>query len=76
LSVLAWSACTPAAWSALVINESFIGSVFEGRVLSETRVGDNAAVVPEIRGRAFICRFANWVLDDRDPLTGGFSVTR
>jgi len=59
-----------------LVNESFIGSVFEGRVLSETRVGDNPAVVPEIRGEAFICGFANWVVDDRDPLSGGFSVTR
>ena len=58
------------------VNESIIGSVFESRVLSETRVGDHDAVVPEIRGNAFICGFANWVLDDRDPLTRGFSITR
>jgi trans-L-3-hydroxyproline dehydratase len=60
----------------VLINESFIGSTFEGRVLSQTRVGEFAAVVPEIRGRAFICGFANWIVDDRDPLTFGFSVTR
>jgi len=60
----------------VLINESIIGSIFESRVLSETRVGDHDAVVPEIRGNAFICGFANWVLDDRDPLTRGFSITR
>ena len=58
------------------VNESIIGSVFESRVLSETRVGDHDAVIPEIRGSAFICGFANWILDDRDPLTHGFSLTR
>jgi trans-L-3-hydroxyproline dehydratase len=60
----------------VLINESIIGSIFEGRVLTETRVGGHEAVVPEIRGNAFICGFANWVLDDRDPLTLGFSLTR
>jgi proline racemase len=60
----------------VLINESFIGSVFEGRVLSQTRVGDHAAVVPEIRGSAFVTGFADWIMDDRDPLTSGFSVVR
>lgn len=59
----------------VLINESIIGSIFEGRVLSETRVGEFDAIVPEIRGNAFIHGFANWVLDDRDPLTTGFSLT-
>jgi proline racemase len=59
----------------VLVNESIIGTIFEGLVLSETRVGDQDAIVPEIRGKAFICGFANWVIDDRDPLTLGFSVT-
>jgi trans-L-3-hydroxyproline dehydratase len=63
------------AHDGVLVNESIIGSVFEGRVLRETRVGEYDAVVPEIRGNAFIVGFANWILDDRDPLTGGFSIT-
>ncbi|RJS45253.1 trans-3-hydroxy-L-proline dehydratase [Nocardioides cavernaquae] len=59
----------------VLVNESIIGSVFEGRVLSEARVGEFEAVVPEIRGNAFIIGFANWIVDDRDPLTRGFSIT-
>ncbi|AQW55986.1 trans-3-hydroxy-L-proline dehydratase [Streptomyces violaceusniger] len=58
------------------VNESIIGSLFESRVLSETRVGDHEAVIPEIRGNAFVLGFANWTLDDRDPLNLGFSITR
>jgi proline racemase len=64
------------AADGVLVNESFIGSRFEGRVLSETQVGDFRAVVPEIRGRAFVYGFANWIVDRRDPLTFGFSVTR
>jgi proline racemase len=60
----------------VLVNESVIGSIFEGRVVSETRIDGRAAVVPEIRGRAFVCGLANWILDDRDPLTCGFSVLR
>ncbi|MGH8353283.1 MAG: trans-3-hydroxy-L-proline dehydratase, partial [Pseudomonas sp.] len=41
-----------------LVNESIIGSVFSGRVLEETRVGDYPAVIPEIRGNAHIYGFA------------------
>jgi trans-L-3-hydroxyproline dehydratase len=62
--------------NGVLTNESVIGSTFEGRVLSEARVGDRAAVVPEIRGRAFVLGLANWIFNDSDPLSRGFSVTR
>ena len=32
------------------------------------------AVIPEIAGDAYICGFANWIIDERDPLTYGFLV--
>jgi proline racemase len=48
--------------------------VFKGRVLSETTVGDFKAVIPEVEGNAFVCGFANWIVDERDPLTYGFLV--
>ena len=57
-----------------LVNESVIGSVFKGRVLRETRLGDLAAVIPEVEGTAHIYGFANWVLDARDPLKHGFLV--
>lgn len=57
-----------------LVNESVIGSVFKGRVLQETRLGDLPAVIPEVEGTAHICGFANWVLDARDPLRHGFLV--
>ncbi|CAE6798828.1 Trans-3-hydroxy-L-proline dehydratase [Paraburkholderia haematera] len=57
-----------------LVNESIIGTVFKGRALSDTSVGDMPAVIPEVEGNAFICGFANWIIDDRDPLTYGFLV--
>ncbi len=58
----------------VLVNESVIGTVFKGRVLQETQVGDFAAVIPEISGTAYIAGFCNWVLDARDPLRNGFLV--
>jgi trans-L-3-hydroxyproline dehydratase len=55
-------------------NESVIGSIMRGRAVRRTTVGQYDAVVPEISGSASIYGFANWVLDDREPLDKGFLV--
>lgn len=57
-----------------LVNDSIIGSTFSGRVVGEARVGDYAAVVPEIAGQAWLCGFATWTVDPRDPLRQGFLV--
>ena len=57
-----------------LVNESIVGTIFKGRVLRETKVGDIEAVIPEVEGSAYICGFANWIIDERDPLTYGFLV--
>ena len=57
-----------------LVNESVIGTIFRGRVLSETKLDRFDAVIPEIAGDAYICGFANWIIDERDPLTYGFLV--
>ena len=54
--------------------ESIIGSRFTGRVLSETRVGDRPAIIPEIGGRGFISGFSQFVLDPEDEAGRGFLV--
>lgn len=60
--------------SETLINESIIGTVFKGHVLSETKVGEFDAVIPEISGNAYISGFANWIIDEEDPLAYGFLV--
>ena len=58
----------------VLINESWIGSRFEGRVKSHTTVGQYPAIVPTITGRAWIMGEATWVLDSSDPFPDGFVV--
>jgi len=55
-------------------NESIVGTVFEGKAFTETRIGDLRAVVPEIAGTAHIVGFNQWVIDPRDELRAGFLV--
>lgn len=54
--------------------EGILGTVFVARAIEETRVGTHAAIVPSIRGRAWITGFAQYVLAPDDPFPEGFMV--
>ena len=58
----------------VLINESWIGSIFQGRIKERTRVGNIDAIVPTITGRAWIMGEATWTLDATDPFPEGFLV--
>ena len=58
----------------VLINESWIGSHFEGRVKEHVKVGDFDAIVPMITGRAWVMGEATWLLDPADPFPNGFIV--
>ena len=60
--------------SDVLINESWIGSIFEGRIKDEVKVGQLSAIVPTITGRAWIMGESNWTLDASDPFPEGFLV--
>jgi trans-L-3-hydroxyproline dehydratase len=55
-------------------HESLIGTVFRGRVLSRTVVGEHQAIVPEISGSAWITGEHTFLVDDDDPLRKGFRI--
>jgi proline racemase len=55
-------------------HEGILGTVFTGRLIGETRVGEYPAVVPTISGQAWITGFATYVLDPDDPFPDGFTV--
>lgn len=55
-------------------NESFIGTHFIGRLVSETTVGGVPAVVPTVTGRAWITGTAQYFLDPDDPFPQGFQL--
>jgi len=55
-------------------HEGILGTIFTGRLLEETMVGDYRAVVPTISGTAWITGFANYVVDPEDPFPEGFTI--
>jgi proline racemase len=54
---------------------SAIGSTFDGRIVAETTVGDYTAIVPAIRGSAFITGIAELYLDPDDPFPEGYLLS-
>ena len=55
-------------------HEGILGTVFTGRLVEETKLGEVAAVVPTITGSAWITGFADYVVDPTDPFPDGFTV--
>ncbi|MEO7967067.1 MAG: proline racemase family protein [Gemmatimonadaceae bacterium] len=63
----------------LPLNQDFrhagvLGTIFTGRLVSETTVGPYRAVVPTISGQGWITGMASYVLDPEDPFPEGFTV--
>jgi 4-hydroxyproline epimerase len=56
------------------IHESFIGSLFHGRVEQNTNVGNLPAIVPSVAGWARMTGYNTIFIDDRDPYAHGFQV--
>jgi proline racemase len=54
---------------------SVIGSTFDGRIVAETTVGGRPAIVPAIRGSAWITGVTELYLDADDPFPEGFLLT-
>lgn len=54
------------------VSESIVGSLFYGRLIKECEVGGYPAVIPAIRGSAYITGIQQFVLDPRDPWPRGF----
>jgi len=56
------------------VYESLIGTLFRGRLLNRTQVGDLPAIVTEIEGSAWITGEHTFYIDDEDPLREGFRI--
>jgi len=54
---------------------SIIDSRFDCRILGETGVGDRAAILPAIRGRAWITGTHQLLLDPEDPWPEGYRLS-
>ena len=54
---------------------SVIGSTFDGRIVAETTVGGRPAIVPAIRGSAWITGVTQVVVDPSDPFPEGYLLS-
>ena len=55
-------------------HEGILGTVFTGRLLEKTTIGEKPAVVPQITGQAWITGIAEYVVDPTDPFPDGFTI--
>lgn len=55
--------------------EGILGLVYEGELVEETMVGPYKAVIPTIKGEAWIYGYTTYVLDPIDPFIEGFVVS-
>ena len=55
-------------------HEGILGTLFTGRLIGETKVGEYRAVIPTLSGQAWITGFASYVVDPEDPFPDGFTV--
>jgi len=55
-------------------HEGILGTVFTGRLIGETKVGQYPAVIPTLAGQAWITGFSSYVVDPDDPFPEGFTV--
>jgi proline racemase len=51
---------------------SVLGTTFEGRIVGETTVAGRPAIIPAIRGSAWITGITQVVVDPADPFPEGF----
>jgi proline racemase len=55
-------------------HEGVLGTIFTGKLESQTKVGPYDAVIPTLSGQAWITGFSSYVLDPSDPFPQGFTV--
>lgn len=58
----------------LYVTESVVGSLFFGKLIKVTKVGNFDAVIPEISGASFIIGIHQFTIDEDDPFKFGFKV--
>lgn len=58
------------------VHESIIGTLYYGELIEETMIGKYPAVVPTIRGSAYITGIHQFVVDPKDPFPAGFRLEK
>ena len=52
----------------LLLHESMLGTVFEGKILGHTRAGGCRAVIPEIYRNAYMTAISHVIMEPEDAL--------
>lgn len=55
-----------------VTNASLTGESFRGRLEAQTKLGAEQAWITSVAGRGYVTGYHTFVVDERDPLGGGF----
>jgi trans-L-3-hydroxyproline dehydratase len=55
-----------------LVNASITGEAFHARIEATTRLGEHEAVVTSVAGSGYVTGHQRFVVDERDPLRGGF----
>jgi proline racemase len=58
-----------------LVHESIIGTLFRGKIVGESSVGEYPAIIPEVSGNAYIIGFQQLVVEPDDPLKKGFLLS-
>jgi 4-hydroxyproline epimerase len=56
------------------VHESIVGSLYDCRIVSTTRLGPMEAIVPVVRGHAYVLAEGNLFVDEDDEFHSGFIV--
>ena len=56
------------------IHESIIGTTFKSKPVSQTKINDFDAIIPEITGSAYTIGINTFVLSPNDPMKNGFLI--
>ena len=54
---------------------SVLGSIFDGRIVGETVVAGRAAILPTVRGSAWITGVTQLFVDPSDPFPEGYLLS-
>jgi len=58
------------------VHESIVGSVFVGKIIGTTALPDGrTAIVPTVKGSAYVTQYCEVVVDDQDPFPHGYTVS-
>jgi len=55
-------------------HQSITGALFEGCIKGLTRVGDFPAIIPQVKGKAYITGMGTLMINPEDPLKYGFTL--